>query len=163
MPSEAAAKGPLWSVRTPRVMVSAVTPGPVWSWALAPEVGAPAPAAAAVGAALAPPDGWSDLVEQAAAPTSRATRDSVAYRRVRCLGMDGSSFDWVVGLLRERCGGLRRRRCRRGQRRALDAFRRESAPKATADGSQATRFDEQDGDDGGAVAEPCRDPGRHAT
>ena len=54
MPADAAANGPVWSVSTPRVMESLVTPGPTWSLAFAsatdPVAQTPSPARPAISA-----------------------------------------------------------------------------------------------------------------
>ena len=73
MPSDAPANGPDWSVRTPSVIVSSVTPGPVSTTAGAPLVGAAASVAAGAGAvsdgdgSAEAVEGSSDLLEQALA------------------------------------------------------------------------------------------------
>src|SRR5262245_41487324 len=154
MPFDAPANGPDWSVSTPSVIVSSVTPGPTSS-AVAP---ASPPSAVA--------DGSSSLVEQAAATTTRtAASHSRAWRRTsgtELLDM-GSLLEIGVKARRPRAGGgdVVAQGCGRRRRSGLDdAFvggPAQPAPGPPAEGGEAAGLDQEQHDDGGAVAKPGRD------
>src|SRR4029450_5978369 len=85
MPFDAPANGPDWSVSTPSVMVSSVTPGPVSS------------AVALASPLSAVTDGSSALVEQAAATTTRTAADPTrAWRRTSGTELLDMGSSWKV-------------------------------------------------------------------